>query len=48
VLGGDEQVLLDGEVIEQLHGLKRPPQAEPGAPVGPQAGDVSTVERHGA
>ena len=43
-LAGHEQVLVDGEVVEQLYRLERPGEAEARAPVGAQAADVVAVE----
>ena len=43
-LGGDEQVVADGEVLEQLERLERAGQAEVGPAVGGQLVDLVAVE----
>ena len=44
VLAGHKQVLVHGQVVEQLHRLERAGQAEACAPVGAQGSDVPSVE----
>ena len=43
-IGGDQQVVANGEVLEQLERLERPDQPELGPRVGAQAGEVGPVE----
>ena len=45
-LGSHLDVVAGGERAEQLETLERPPQAEAGARMGPEAGDVLLAQQH--